>query len=473
MLDDVLVEYGGVEVDALSVYSDMFSLGYGEIQKSGGFDEFKANPIGYYKMNGRKKGHYRIFLEDTFEDTLKELQEADFAIVNGITYFGRKNVQEHASKMYAMIFDLDGVTDSSLNSFLHAAFVKDYDIYPVPNYIVLSGHGVHLYYIFEYPIPLYPNIKIQLKAFKYALTEKMWNEYTSVDKKKQFQGINQGFRPIGGKTKVEGVRARAFRMNTHPYCLEELGRYIPEKDRVDESKLYKESKMSIIEAKKAYPQWYEDRVVNKLPKKCWTVKRDLYDWWKRQIADGATYHHRYFNIMCLAIYAAKCDIAYDELEADALDLIPFMNEINPEEAFTEDDVRSALECYDKRYCTFPIEDIEKLSGILIKRNKRNGQKQKDHLEEARAIRDIRAKRRGIAWDANNGRKSKKQKVYEWRLEHPEGSKAECHRDTQIDPKTIRKWWVEDLDQIKKDAEMKDAMVRRLMGYQNRFEGDII
>lgn len=31
-------------------------------------------------------------------------------------------------------------------------------------------------------------------------------------------------------------------------------------------------------------------------------------------------------------------------------------------------------------------------------------------------------------------------VYEWRQQHPEGRKADRHRDTGLDPKTIRKWW---------------------------------
>ena len=31
------------------------------------------------------------------------------------------------------------------------------------------------------------------------------------------------------------------------------------------------------------------------------------------------------------------------------------------------------------------------------------------------------------------------RVYEWRQQHPEGRKADCHRDTGLDPKTIRKW----------------------------------
>ncbi len=448
MLEDVLVEYGGREVDALTVYQDIFSLGDGVIQREGEpAGEFKANPIGYYRQNGREKGHYRIFFEDTFEDTLKELQEADFAIVNGITYFGRKNVQKHASKVHALIIDLDGVTDKTLGTFLYGAF-SEFNLYPLPNYIALSGHGVHLYYLFDAPVPLYPNIKIQLKAFKYAMIEKLWNEYTSKDKKKQFQGINQGFRPIGGKTKIEGVRVRAFLMNNHPHTLSSLGKYVPEESRVDEAKLFKESHMTLEQAKKAYPQWYEDRVINKKPKGYWVVKRALYEWWKEQIKVGATYHHRYFNVMCLAIYAAKCGVSYEELEADALSFVPYLNSINPEEPFTEQDVMSALECYDKRYCTFPITDIEKITGISIPRNKRNGRKQAVHLERARAVQAVDYP--AGEWRKGNGRPSAGQIVREWQQCHPSGKKADCIRQTGLSKKTVYKWWLTDEEWIEKE-----------------------
>ena len=438
MLEDVLKEYGGVEVDAMTVYRDMFSLGDNLIQRHGEESgSFKANPLGYYRK-GSGKGHYRIFFDDTFEETLKEMQEADFAIMNGLTYFGRKNVQDHASKMYAMIFDLDGVTDETLNAYLSGAFAKDYDIYPVPNYIILSGNGLHLYYRFEEPVPLYPNIKIQLKALKYALIDKMWNPYTSTLKKKQFQGINQGFRPIGGKTKIEGVRVRAFLVNSHPHNLTELGKYIPEENRVDESKLFKESKMTLEEAKKAYPQWYKDRIEDKQERSYWKIKPALYEWWKRQIEQKASYGHRYFDIMCLAIYGAKCDIPFEMVKADAEYFVPFMNLIAPSHEFTRDDVKSALECYDRKYCTFPIEDIEKLSGIKIERNRRNGRKQEIHVKLMTATRDILHP--NGEWREGNGRKPKKEAVQKWRRMHPDGTKADCNRETGLDPKTIRKWW---------------------------------
>lgn len=123
----------------------------------------------------------------TFEKTLKKLQEADFAILNGLTYLRRKNVQTHTSKVHAMIFDLDGVTDKTLNAFLNGAFTVDAT--PILNYIAYiapSGHGVHLYYVMEEPVSLFPYMKIQMKELKYALTEKIWNMYTSMDDHNHF-----------------------------------------------------------------------------------------------------------------------------------------------------------------------------------------------------------------------------------------------------------------------------------------------
>ena len=35
---------------------------------------------------------------------------------------------------------------------------------------------------------------------------------------------------------------------------------------------------------------------------------------------------------------------------------------------------------------------------------------------------------------------KEELIKEWREKNPTGTKADCNRDTKIDPKTIRKWW---------------------------------
>lgn len=436
MLDIVIKDWGGIEVSPIVVYKDMFHLGEGAIQQDGEpKGEFKTNPLGYWKNESDRKGHYRILFEDTFEDTLNELQEADFAILNGITYFGRKNLMENASKMYAMIFDLDGVTDKTLNSFFSGAIKGE--LYPIPNYIVMSGHGVHLYYLFEYGVPLYPNIKIQLKELKYALTTKIWNMYTSTYDKRQYQGINQGFRVIGGKTKIKGVYTRAFQLNKHPFSLQELCRFVRLENRIDETKLWKETKLTLEEAKKKYPEWYQRRVLDKQPKGKWICKRDLYDWWIQRVQEGAEFGHRYFCIMCLAIYGVKCGISFEKVKKDAMELVPSLNILNPNEPFTVEDCNSALECYDEKYITFPIEDIAKITGIPIKRNKRNGRKQELHLKMARSNLSIMSEDIGKALQ---GRPDKAKIVQEWRKNNPDSRKIDCEKDTGLSRHTVLKWW---------------------------------
>ena len=87
-----------------------------------------------------------------------------------------------------------------------------------------------------------------------------------------------------------------------------------------------------------------------------------------------------------------------------------------------------------------------MTDVRIERNKRNYQKQSDHLEEARAIRDIRQRRKGSDWRDGNGRPNKQQIVIEWQRLHPTGSKSECKADTGLTYPTIRKWWGKEAEQ---------------------------
>ena len=178
----------------------------------------------------------------------------------------------------------------------------------------------------------------------------------------------------------------------------------------------------------------------------WTAKRDLYDWWLHRIADEIRVGHRFYGIMTLAIYAKKCGIDEDELRRDAFALLRPYDDMSVEDInrFTKDDVVCALEMFNEDYVTFPRDDIAKLSGLTMPVNKRNWRKQPVHLEGARAIQEINDKANGTNWREGNGRPkgsgTAQARVYEWRQQHPEGRKADCHRETGLDPKTVRKWW---------------------------------
>ena len=73
---------------------------------------------------------------------------------------------------------------------------------PPATYIALSGHGLHLYYVFEEPIAMKPYIQRELNKLKAGLTKIIWNAYTSNIEKPQMQPITQGFRIVGSASKL-------------------------------------------------------------------------------------------------------------------------------------------------------------------------------------------------------------------------------------------------------------------------------
>lgn len=421
------------EVDYQYFYRDIFP--FGSFERKGQYDDEKGNGIAVIIDKDR-------YIRETVTDEhnqIEDLVNHEFVIMNGLSYFGNERTMKNATLMYAMIFDIDGLSDlNKLNNLIsHVMGVTD--INPRPTYLVNSGHGVHLYYVFKEPIPLYNHLKEPLKKMKYHLTSRLWNRYVSDIEEPQYQGLNQGFRMVGSPTKFgKDTKLTAFKIGDK-VDLEYLNSFITnEEDKV--THIEYQSTLSLEQAKEKYPEWYERKILRKEQKKKWTVKRDLYDWWLGRIKTEATYGHRYFCIMALAIYAIKCDVSFSELEQDAFDLIPRMNDTNPEEPFTPEDVLSALNAYDENYKNFPRSDLAKLTAIAMPKNKRNYQKQADHLEEARAIRDIRMKRENKVWYNESGAPTKENQVYLWKKNNPNGTKAKCHRDTGIDPKTIRKWW---------------------------------
>lgn len=431
----------------MDVYTDIFQLGYGFIQTDGEpSGQHKANPIILGSFGGKTRR--RIMFEDTFEETLEEFQQADWAIMNGLTYWGRSNTAAAQSKMCALIFDLDGQDDGTLRALLGNCR-SDYPIYPEPNYIVLSGHNVHLYYVLDEPVDLYPNTKSLLKDLKYHLTDRLWNRYTSREwEHPQHQGINQGFRIIGGKTK-DGGAVRAFSVNQHPLTIEELNEVLPPEQQVDLTKKWRGTRCTLAQAKERYPEWYEHVIEGGAPAEGrWKVKEDLYEWWKRQILTGASYSHRYFCLMALAIFAVKCGISDRErVKADMEELVPFLNSIEPEHPFGEDgEVDAALECFDLRYATFPRKDLEKITAIAMPANKRNYREQSQHMAVMRAIQDVIDPDGG--WRNKNGAPTKRDLIRKYVREHPNANHSEIAKALGVSRPTVIKWlkgWEFDTD----------------------------
>lgn len=153
-------------------------------------------------------------LNDTWEDDYMNYVECNHkTLCSGLAYRDKKNRLENAQQMNALVFDLDSVGENELeNLLLRMSKKPGLRTLPEPTFIVMSGTGLHIYYVFDRPVALYPNIKLQMKKLKYDLTFKMW-EYkaTSKEKQIQYQSINQGFRMVGSINDKYDLQVRAFK----------------------------------------------------------------------------------------------------------------------------------------------------------------------------------------------------------------------------------------------------------------------
>lgn len=386
-----------------------------------------------------------------------------FVIGSPISYVGRNRTVKNARYLYALAFDLDGVGERQLADLDHQ-ITQGY--LPAPNIISNSGHGLHLYYILRKPIALFADVVPTLNKLKEGLTNILWNMYTSTYKERQYQSIFQGFRMPDTPTKIQGLRVTAHvKDDVQSWSVEELNNYCEEKVRLTEDEvnrcdrsIFNPHRLSRAKASELYPEWYERVIVRgDKSRKRWHINRALYDWWLKKLRSPFTeikVGHRYFCLLVLSMYAIKCDITEEELTADLVSLVDQMDKlsISDDNRFTREDAEDALSAYKEDYCTFPKVWIEKLTGLTLPVGRRNGQKQSEHLEEARAIRDIRMRRANKQWYNQNGRPKgsivspldspQYIKVQEWRRGHPnDDNKSQCARDTGLDRKTVRKWWM--------------------------------
>lgn len=438
------------EIDGFDFYRDLFPNNeyQGELGKG---KPYRPNAIYLYQdekdQGTERQLRRRIMLKDTWEDDYANyIEENPMTLCSGLSYRGRANTLENAQRAHAIIIDLDGV---GWKEWENLEFRFDLESgwrpSPRPTYTALSGTGVHLYYVFEEPIDLYPNIKLQMKSLKHDLIFRLWDHtVTSQVKSVQYQSINQGFRMVGSVNSKYGNTVRAFKTGDR-VTVDYLNNYVKEISRVDINQRFKPSKMDLETAKELYPEWYERTVVNRhiMPKK-WDIAGkqgdSLYRWWLSRVGEilGG---HRYFYMMCCAIYASKCDVPFSQLKEDikpVFETLKNQPHLNP---LQERDMIMALEAYDRDLYLFPIDDIEKLCDIRIEKNRRNFRKQDMHLERARLVQSIDYP--NGEWRNKDGAPTKEAQVISWQKRNPKGTKAQCIRETGFSKNTVYKWWNND------------------------------
>ena len=435
------------EVGPIDFYRDIFPTG--ELQEKGIYEKGKYNAIAVEVTNEKKKNGKDKVLRHTITDDLDKINEVvsrdNFCLMSPISYIGKERNSDNARFLYALVIDLDGVIIKNgddpfgLRTLIHQ--IENINRIPMPTYIVSSGTGLHLYYVFEKPIMLFKNVVKQLQKYKKELTRIIWQDYiTKLSDTVQYESLFQGFRIVGTITK-KGARARAFKTGNH-VTMEYMNQFV-DKEFKAEDFAYK-SKLTLAQAKEKYPTWYEERIIQKKPRGTWTVNRAVYEWWKKRILKEAKTGHRYYCLMMLAVYARKAAIDREELENDAFKMMAIFDKLpaTDDNPFDEKDVIDALQAYEDKYITYPINSISYLTDIHIEKNKRNYRKRAQHIKIMNAIRDIEYS--DSEWRNKEGRPkgsgTKEQIVKEYRENNPDARKSDCIRATGLDKKTVYKWW---------------------------------
>ena len=465
--------------------------------------QFQYNPIVFYKTKrvsstksvkqkdgtlSSDKNTHRLVLKDDYQSK-DWLQTRYFALMAPITYVGKSTANKNARFLYAFAIDLDGVGIEQLKVlFIYMSrrwskgLLQGLPIIPMPNIIVNSGHGLHLYYIMRYPLALYEwNAKL-LQQFSRALYHLVWypaNEKsgepgTSTEKKIHCLGIYHSFRMpetmtkplrVNKKTKEpvgDGVPIRAWKMRSEPYTLFDLAKNFAYDDEFKKrftpkvmselergGRMLNPNRLNLEEARKKYgEEWYGNRG----KKGRFTTSRALYDWWLKKISNpskgGVKEGHRYFCVMALAAFANKCGIEEEELTRDAESLLGSFEDLTTKENnhFSMSDIHAALKAFkSENSVRWSPRMIEHWTDIEMKKTKRNKRKQNIHLAGARAIQNINDPEgtwRGRKHETLDNSKIAAT-IKEWMMNHPDcTNKSACARDLNMSRTTVTKWWNE-------------------------------
>lgn len=441
--------YGGKSVSAVDFYEDLFG---GDLEphrmpedyRSGEYAAIALEICPNENKNSKSKfiGKRRTITQDLTE--LFDLIDTseNFCMMSPISYCGKHRTVENARYLYAMVIEIDGVIKSSGMNELFYSWERMVSPLPKPTYVVCSGGGVHLYFVFEKPIPLWKNVYEQLNKARQELIPRFWNTYVSKEKI-QYESAAQGFRIVGTRAKQDNVYVMAFEVGKK-VSIEYMNSFI----RNEDNKIlnFYKSSVSLEEAKEKYPEWYQRRIENGESKQHWYKHQGIYHNWIEKIAAEAEVGHRYHCLEALCALAVQCNIPPEQLENDCRHLMMRFESLTNDDQnhFTEHDVLCAIKTYHQASQNAYERNIDVISnktGIQLLRNKRNGRKQHLHLKLARANRDILCEERGKKdWREGNGRKSQQEVIRKWQAENPDGKKADCIRETGLSKPTVYKWW---------------------------------
>lgn len=440
------------------IYTDTCIVSYGSNEK---MPLVKANPI---------EKTTKVL---TIEEMITSSVDYGNVYVAPASFFRNCNITKCLKSLYAIAVDFDGdkrgVSVDLLKWLLERIFENEDDL-PSPTFVTNSGKGLHLFWVFEKPVPMFNENKRTMSELYKAIHQKL-ADYNAKPQKHHFA---QAYRVVGSRTKLnqtttafktgevlpaetllrdfgikkaiiwnEGKKRKKMEPSESMLKLAEniektLGVVCEDKDDWDYVHKY------ISDNKKAFTETF------KLNQSERFRKNDGAGWgsplWyatmKDRIIRDTPEGNRYTSLMALTVIGYKCNIPFETVKKD-IDEIIIKWQIRPKsfEVRFHDEYRNRIDnMYSEKFKKVRKVQLEEWLGFkMTSSSKRNGRKRAEHIKLMNFVRDELNQNK--TWNKEgNGRRPKKDIVQQWRLENPDGKKADCIRDTGLTKPTVYKWW---------------------------------
>lgn len=341
-------------------------------------------------------------------------------LLGGVSYFNNWISKNSAKELYTLIIDIDNVyAGTLLNALQNDWKSANGEPFAKPTYIVNSGTGIHAYFVFDESIPCY---KRNLQDIDMLYRELAVQQSRRVYFNQQVQWFGQDFRMAGGQNKY-GWENSVFKVG-EKWDIDDLAKTVGMDVHYTR---YGEPRNKVRNSQRA-----RRRVSSG-----WHTNPAFYYYALENCREKTKEGHRYTSMCALTVIAWKCNIPKEELEQDLRGLLPEYNR-GAVNIIREKEIYSALKMYNEKAMLTQRRSLEHWQGWEFRPAiKRNNRKQDEHLKRARAVQNI---------DYPDGewrgtKKTAEPIVRAWQKKNPNGRKADCIRETKLDPKTVRKWWL--------------------------------
>ena len=300
-------------------------------------------------------------------------------------------------KVYGLVVDLDGISVPDVELLLQTQFFL-----LRPTYVVNSGHGLHLVYVFDKPVDAYRWAVYELDIV-YRLLKEHFIE-AGTDYHVDNVGLVHMFRIIGSRTKI-GCTCTAYRAGgLWPVAelAEHLGYHWADRSGMEPRRPSTGPKGG------AKTKWKPNGY------------RAFYVKTKSRIIKETPVGNRYMSMLALATVGYKCHVHAEDVEKDLRYLQGVFNGRKDAPAIRDAEIGKAMAGYNDKAMTVKRETLNGWLGFNFEPQKRNGRSQAEHLERNRQlIHDTKIRY-----------------IRLYLQSHPNASSSEISRNTPVSRQTV-------------------------------------